>query len=76
MRVNAKISDEEQELERDRAGQKNRNGILYIFNRLSLHQPVFYVNRRFELEGLREEAGILPNQLYTPSLSIHVNTSS
>lgn len=46
------------------------------FDRLSPHQSVFSVNRRFSVEGLRAETGISPNQPYTPWLSINIKTSS
>lgn len=53
---------------KDRASKRSGT---YIFDRLSLHQPVFSVNSRFEVEGLRAETGISPNQPHIPSLSIN-----
>lgn len=55
--------------------ERRRRSGARIFSRLSLPQLVFPVNSHFEVEGLRTETGISPNQPHTPSLSVNINTS-
>lgn len=47
-----------------------------FFHRLSLLQSVFSVNSHFEMDGLRADTGISPNQPYIPLFSININSSS